>query len=282
MLAARFRQAMPNVQMVDAAALFGPLRGADGLHLTASEHFVLGAAIAEAVRNLRRPVTEGMPLSLASDADRDAYLKHLTRLSPESRRMRFCAPLEDAALVGIAAPKAGRKLLLYRDNGVVRGAVELHAMDGDAAEIALSLEDELHGRGRGKAMFRAGMSWARELGFSRLLVVCDAANKKMRRLVAATGATMTVEDGEAVAWIDLPAADTAEADAAARRRRHDRGAGEGRRTPQDRTHCLASRPWRGFPEGEDRMEGGHPRRGGGSAARGCRTWPENGVRNRWN
>ena len=218
-LADSYRKAMPDVPMVDAVALLGRLRGSDGLHLTATEHLVLGTAIAEAVRELGRPAAEGAGLFLASEADYGVYLEHLRRLSPELRRMRLCAPLDDEALIAVAAPKAGRTLLLLRENGVVRGVVELHAIDGKAAEIALSLEDEMQGCGHGKEMFQAGMLWARELGFVRLLVVCDAANQKMRRLVAATGAAMTVEDSEAIAWIDLQVVERGRIDTRSRARR---------------------------------------------------------------
>jgi GNAT superfamily N-acetyltransferase len=133
---------------------------------------------------------------------------HLLRLDPDSRHDRFNGFLDDAFIERYAAKCAadGTIIVAYMENGMVRGAAELHPPErcGDGLpEIAFSVESCLRRRGVGSLLFERVIAEARWRGYRRLRVTTGAENHAMRALAAKFGADLTFQHGETTGTIDL-------------------------------------------------------------------------------
>ena len=133
---------------------------------------------------------------------------HLLRLDPDSRHDRFNGFLDDGFIARYAAKCAadGTIIVAYMENGMVRGAAELHppeqSEDG-LPEIAFSVESCLRRRGVGSLLFERVIAEARWKGYRRLRVTTGAQNHAMRALAAKFGAHLVFERGESTGTIDL-------------------------------------------------------------------------------
>ena len=145
-------------------------------------------------------------LQVARVCDLRAYRAHLLRLSVDALRARFGILPCAASLDACAQPAANRQMMLLWRDRTVCGAVELHLIGPEFAELAMSLDDALHGFGIGRYMMAGALERAAQLGLRRLIVLCDPANGPMRRLVERCGARITLGDDEVSAWIDVPSA----------------------------------------------------------------------------
>ena len=146
----------------------------------------------------------GLALSAASAFRnrRNAYLDYLRRLSPQSRRLRFGSASIDGQALEWFATMPSRKLFLVEGEHL-RGALELFDAPGLEAELAISVEDAFQGRGHGRRLFTEGLEWANALGLKTLLVMCDAGNWRMRRLLAGVGVAQRLEYQWVTAFIPL-------------------------------------------------------------------------------
>jgi GNAT superfamily N-acetyltransferase len=158
---------------------------------------ILGSAVARgAVRTLSRQ--EELPLL------RD----HLLRLDRESRHDRFHGFMDDSFIERYAEKCAndGTIVIAYLEDGVVRGAAELHPPDqspDSQPEIAFSVESGLRRRGVGSILFRKLIAEAREKGYRSLRITTGAQNDAMRALAQKFGARLTFRHGESTGSIDL-------------------------------------------------------------------------------
>jgi len=148
------------------------------------------------VRTLRQP--EELPLL------RD----HLLRLDPESRHDRFHGFMEDGFIERYAAKCAndGTIIIAYIEDGVVRGAAELHPPDqspDSLPEIAFSVEASVRRQGVGSILFKRLIAEARSKGYHSLRITTGAQNHAMRALAAKFGAHLTFRQGESTGSIDL-------------------------------------------------------------------------------
>jgi RimJ/RimL family protein N-acetyltransferase len=163
------------------------------LHHQNTTHSKLAGAV---VRTLRP--SEELPLL------RD----HLLRLDPASRRDRFHGYMDDDFIERYAAKCAGDGTLViaYIENGVVRGAAELHppgqSPDGEP-EIAFSVETSVRRQGVGSILFKKLIAEARFKGYRSLRITTGAQNEAMRALAAKFGAHLTFRHGESTGSIDL-------------------------------------------------------------------------------
>jgi GNAT superfamily N-acetyltransferase len=133
---------------------------------------------------------------------------HLLRLDPESRHDRFNGFLDDNFIERYAARCAtdGTVIVAYMENGIVRGAAELHppeqSEDG-LPEIAFSVESCVRRRGVGSLLFQRVISEARWKGYRKLRVTTGAQNHAMRALACKLGARLVFQHGESTGTIDL-------------------------------------------------------------------------------
>ena len=133
---------------------------------------------------------------------------HLLRLDPESRHDRFHGFMDDGFIERYAAKCAGDGTLIiaYIEDGVVRGAAELHPPDQspDALpEIAFSVEACVRRQGVGSILFRKLIAEARAKGYGSLRITTGAQNGAMRALAQKFGAHLTFRHGESTGSIDL-------------------------------------------------------------------------------
>jgi GNAT superfamily N-acetyltransferase len=133
---------------------------------------------------------------------------HLLRLDRGSRHDRFHGFMDDSFIERYAAKCAddGTVIIAYIEDGVVRGAAELHPPDQspDAVpEIAFSVEARVRRQGVGSILFRKLIAEARSKGYRSLRITTGAQNQAMRALANKFGAHLTFRHGESTGTIDL-------------------------------------------------------------------------------
>ena len=133
---------------------------------------------------------------------------HLLRVDSESRHDRFNGFMDDSFIEGYAAKCAedGTIIVAYIEDGVVRGAAELHPPDqspDSLPEIAFSVEACVRRQGVGSILFRKLIAEARAKGYRSLRITTGAQNEAMRALAGKFGAHLTFRHGESTGSIDL-------------------------------------------------------------------------------
>lgn len=117
-----------------------------------------------------------------------AYLAHLIRLDPQSRRHRFGRPIDNGTLARfIADIDWSRALVLaHIEDGVVRGAAHLAWPDvewlGGDGELAVAVEEPRRRRGIGRGLLERATSEARARGLAGILFFTQADNEAMLAL----------------------------------------------------------------------------------------------------
>jgi len=133
---------------------------------------------------------------------------HLLRLDPQSRRDRFNGFLDDSFIERYAEKCAGDGTIIvaYMENGMVRGAAELHPpepSDDSLPEVAFSVEPCVRRRGVGSILFKRVISEARWKGYRTLRVTTGAQNYAMRALAGKFGAHLVFRHGESSGTIEV-------------------------------------------------------------------------------
>ncbi len=157
---------------------------------------------------LRPTAARGTVRTLRQQAELPLLRDHLLRLDRESRYDRFHGFMDDGFIERYAAKCAsdGTIVIAYLENGVVRGAAELHPPDqspDSQPEIAFSVEAGLRRQGVGSTLFRKVIAEARGKGYSSLRITTGAQNEAMRSLANKFGAHLTFRQGESTGSIDL-------------------------------------------------------------------------------
>jgi GNAT superfamily N-acetyltransferase len=133
---------------------------------------------------------------------------HLLRLDRESRHDRFHGFMDDGFMERYAKKCAddGTVIIAYIEDGVVRGAAELHPPDQSSdsmPEIAFSVEACVRRQGVGSILFKKLIEEARGKGYQSLRITTGAQNQAMRALAHKFGAQLTFRHGESTGNIDL-------------------------------------------------------------------------------
>ena len=133
---------------------------------------------------------------------------HLLRLDPGSRHDRFNGFLDDGFIERYAEKCAsdGTIVVAYMENGIVRGAAELHppdAWEDSLPEIAFSVESCVRRQGVGSILFRRLIAEARWKGYRTLRVTTGAQNQAMRALASKFGAHLVFRHGESTGTIEV-------------------------------------------------------------------------------
>src|SRR5258705_10950487 len=133
---------------------------------------------------------------------------HLLRLDRVSRHDRFQGFMDDSFIERYAAECAadGTVIIAYIEDGVVRGAAELHPPDqspDSLPEIAFSVEASVRRQGVGSILFKKLIAEARSKGYHSLRITTGAQNHAMLALASKFGAHLTFRQGESTGSIDL-------------------------------------------------------------------------------
>ena len=136
------------------------------------------------------------------------YRDHMLRLDPDSRHDRFNGFLDDSFIERYAEKCAsdGTIVVAYMENGIVRGAAELHppdAWEDSLPEIAFSVESCVRRQGVGSILFRRLTAEARWKGYRTLRVTTGAQNQAMRALASKFGAHLVFRHGESTGTIEV-------------------------------------------------------------------------------
>ena len=152
--------------------------------------------------------TSGYVRTLRQQEELPLLRDHLLRLDPASRHDRFNGFMDDSFIEKYAARCAddGTLIIAYIENGLVRGAAELHPPDESAdglPEIAFSVEAVVRRQGVGSILFKRLIQEARWKGYDALRITTGAQNQSMRALANKFGAHLTFRHGESTGNIDL-------------------------------------------------------------------------------
>jgi GNAT superfamily N-acetyltransferase len=133
---------------------------------------------------------------------------HLLRLDRAGRHDRFHGFIDDSFIEGYAEKCAndGTIVIAYFEDGVVRGAAELHPPEqspDSLPEIAFSVEAPARRRGVGSFLFRQLIAEARAKGYRKLRITTGEQNVAMRALANKFGAHLTFSQGESTGTIDV-------------------------------------------------------------------------------
>jgi GNAT superfamily N-acetyltransferase len=160
-------------------------------------------------QEIQRPTAaKGTVRTLSQQEELPLLRDHLLRLDRESRHDRFHGFMDDGFIERYAAKCAsdGTIIIAYLEDGVVRGAAELHPPDqspDSQPEIAFSVEAGQRRQGVGNILFRKLIAEARAKGYRSLRITTGAHNEAMRALANKFGAHLTFRQGESTGSIDL-------------------------------------------------------------------------------
>lgn len=147
------------------------------------------------------------PVRLLAAHELPLFRDHLLRLDRDSRRDRFNGSLNDDWVVAYAerSVRDGTVILAYFEDGVVRGAAELHQADlvNVEPEVAFSVEACMRRKGVGSTLFTQLIAKARSMGYKTLRITTGAQNDAMRALANKFGAKLSFRHGESTGLIDL-------------------------------------------------------------------------------
>lgn len=136
----------------------------------------------------------------------DKFGRHLLRLDPESRRMRFAHAVSDAFINDYAnrMHDMGSVVYGYYEGAEVRAAAELRKLGsvwGEEAEAAFSVEKNWQDRGIGTELMGRVIRAARNRGVKRLYMSCLAENGKMQAIARKYSAVLRFEHGDVIGEI---------------------------------------------------------------------------------
>lgn len=158
---------------------------------------------------ITRPVrAKGTVRTLSQQEELPLLRDHLLRLDKASRHDRFHGFTDDSFIERYAEKCAndGTVIIAYIEDGVVRGAAELHPADqspDSLPEIAFSVEASVRRQGVGSILFTKLIAEARAKGHRSLRITTGAQNEAMRALANKFGAHLTFRYGESTGSIDL-------------------------------------------------------------------------------
>jgi RimJ/RimL family protein N-acetyltransferase len=144
---------------------------------------------------------------LLTPAEHGLYRDHLLRLSPDDRRLRFCAPLDDDAIIEFVAglsPWETRIIACFDDRLAVIAAVQITVIKKRLAEFAFSVDEAERGRGLATTLMRRALLWVRNRNIPRAHMHCLAENHAVRRMGLRLGMSVSSDTGDGEAAIALP------------------------------------------------------------------------------
>ena len=158
--------------------------------------------------SIRPTSAKGTVRTLSQQEELPLLRDHLLRLDRTSRHDRFHGFIDDSFIRRYAERCAndGTVIIAYFEDGVVRGAAELHPPEQspDAQpEIAFSVERSVRRKGVGSTLFRKLIAEAHAKGYTSLRITTGAQNDAMRALATKFGAQLTFRHGESTGSIDL-------------------------------------------------------------------------------
>jgi RimJ/RimL family protein N-acetyltransferase len=138
---------------------------------------------------------------------RGALAVHLLALSPADRRLRFAQSASDEVIRRyVARIDFDRDTVLGAIDpaGGVVGVGHLAATSAGHAELGISVDESVRGRGLGFKLLQRAIVHARINDVQELLLVYLPENVALRKLAARAGMRLEVREDERCAWLHLP------------------------------------------------------------------------------
>ena len=143
----------------------------------------------------------GVVVQKLTGTHREQVVRHLLRLPPQDRRLRFGAPVRDSSIVAYAE---GIDFAKDQAFGILGSDLELWGMAhlaleraGESAELGLSVDWSTRNRGYGRALLERAVLHATNRGYRALFMHCLAENETMLHLARNAGLSIVVSSGEA-------------------------------------------------------------------------------------
>lgn len=151
------------------------------------------------------PAPENVRVRRLWPSDITAYRTHLLRLDARARYSRFFSVASNDVITRHTAKCFGPDCLLYGyfDDGLLRGAAELHVLEPGAAkytgeaEAAFSVEQDLRRQGVGSLLMESVMRAAGNRGL-KVIITCLPQNIAMQSLAKKFGAKLDFEHGDVI------------------------------------------------------------------------------------
>jgi GNAT superfamily N-acetyltransferase len=143
----------------------------------------------------------GIVVQRLGASHREKIVRHLLRLPADDRRLRFGAPMRDSTIESY-----GERIDFAHDQvfGIFGADLELWGMahlaldsQGQSAELGLSVDWSVRGKGYGYALLQRAVLHATNRGYRALFMHCLAENGVMMNLARKAGLSVVITSGEA-------------------------------------------------------------------------------------
>jgi GNAT superfamily N-acetyltransferase len=143
----------------------------------------------------------GIVVQRLSAAHHDEIVRHLLRLPAQDRRLRFGSPMRDSSVAAYVG-----QIDFAHDQvfGIFGADLELWAVahlaldrNGETAELGLSVDWAVRGKGYGYALLQRAVLHATNRGYRALFMHCLAENEIMMNLARKAGLSIVTSSGEA-------------------------------------------------------------------------------------
>lgn len=139
--------------------------------------------------------------------DLPKYLDHLLRLDPDSRYLRFGAPLSDAAIEHFIMTiernfKDHRIYGAFNDEHVL-GVAHL-AFGDNVPEFGVSVDNVIRRQGHATHLVRMAITYLRNHGYREATMYCLSNNEPVMRLVRKLGAAAVTHGQDSTANVSIP------------------------------------------------------------------------------
>ncbi|SRR6266567_1703158 len=134
--------------------------------------------------------------------------EHLLRLSAADRRLRFFAGVGSDFIAGHCRRVACLPAIVvgFFEDGVLRGAAELHIVDAFAGlgELAVTVESDWQDRHIGTTLLDHAITVAENRGVRSIEMICLPDNRRMQHLARKFAARLVTVDNHAAADVKVP------------------------------------------------------------------------------
>src|SRR5258708_4671481 len=134
--------------------------------------------------------------------------EHLLRLSAADRRLRFFGGVGSDFIAGHCRRIDCLRAIIvgFFEDGVLRGAAELHVVDAFAgrAELAVTVESDWQDRHIGTELLDHAITIAENRGVRSIEMICLFDNRRMQHVARKFAARLLVVDNQAAANVKVP------------------------------------------------------------------------------
>jgi len=151
------------------------------------------------------------PTAIRIYKERQEILDHLLRLPLNDRYLRFCNTLSDEGIqryvdrIDLRATDGEACFAVFDDSRRVVGLCHVapYSDDKEAAELALSVDENFRKNGIGDVLFHRGILHCESLGIKKIYMNCLASNTPIQKLARRHSMKVTTDYGESVAALNL-------------------------------------------------------------------------------